>query len=41
MENKTPTITYDITWEELEEQRLANEEKERMKNFTPRIKKYV
>ena len=34
-------IQYDITWEELDEQRESNERKEKMKNYKPKIKKYI
>ena len=38
---KEEIIKYDMTWEELEEQQEANERKENMKNYKPRVRKYV
>ena len=34
-------IIWDLTWEELEEQREANEQKEAEKNAKPKTRKYV
>ena len=41
MDKKKETITYNITWEEFEEQREANKRKEEYKNRKLKIKKYV